>query len=108
MKETIMKISITLSAVALGLASMGLAQAAQTSGATANMQGDVVSSEVGHDPYYPHIVEQGGMTRGQVMQQLQQAESSGTATSGHDDPYYPQSVIAHSPAATTTPATRSQ
>ncbi len=108
MKETIMNISITLTAVALGLASMGLAQAAETSGATPNMQADAVSSEVGHDPYYPHIVEQGGMTRAQVTQQLQQAERSGTAASGHDDPYYPQAVIAHTPAAATTPTIRSQ
>lgn len=103
-----MKISITLSAVVLGLASMGLAQAAETGMATTNMQAGAVSSDVGHDPYYPHIVEQGSMTHAQVMQQLQQAESNGTATSGHDDPYYPQSVIAQSPAATTTPTARNQ
>ncbi|CAM5215473.1 hypothetical protein CDEF62S_00739 [Castellaniella defragrans] len=89
-----MKVTTTLTALAIGLASMGLAQAAETAPAATNVQATVVSS-AGHDPYYPNLVQQDSASRAQVVQQLQQAEADGQVTNGHD-PYYPMAVAARS------------
>lgn len=76
MKETIMKVSITLAALALGLSSIGVAQAA------------------GHDAYYPALQQsQNAESRAQVAQELQQAQSEGLISQGHD-PYYPMNKTA--------------
>lgn len=74
-----MKVTTTLTALVIGIASMGMAQAAETS----------VSSSAGHDAYYPNLVEQNNVSRADVVKQLQQAEATGMVTTGHD-PYYPQ------------------
>lgn len=92
-----MRITTTLSALVLGLAAAGLAQAAETAPELtraqvvqqlqqAEAQGAVTA---GHDPYFPMIAAQNTETRAQVEQQLRDAESRGLVTAGHD-PYYPQ------------------
>ncbi|WP_291773619.1 DUF4148 domain-containing protein [Castellaniella sp.] len=76
MKETIMKVSIALTALAIGLSSIGVAQAA------------------GHNAYYPSLQQsQNAESRAQVVQELQQAESKGQISEGHD-PYYPMVTAA--------------
>ena len=71
-----MKVSITLAALALGLSSIGVAQAA------------------GHDAYYPALQQaQNTESRAQVVEELQQAQSKGQISEGHD-PYYPTGAAA--------------
>lgn len=70
-----MKFAATLTAITLGLASIGMAQA------------DSLSAP-GHDPYYPALQVQSSQTHAQVQQELRQAQANGLVTSGQD-PYYP-------------------
>jgi hypothetical protein len=88
MKETIMKVITTLSALALGLASIGMAQAAEPAPAADNAQVQIAST-AGHDPYYPNIVEQSSKSRAQVVSELNQAEANGELASASHDAYYP-------------------
>lgn len=76
-----MKVASTLTALTLGLASIGLAQAAGTSPA-------LLQAQAGHDPYYPALQAQSTKTHAQVEQELHQAQARGLVTSGQD-PYYP-------------------
>ncbi|WP_345796165.1 DUF4148 domain-containing protein [Castellaniella sp. MT123] len=77
-----MKVASALTALTLGLASVGLAQAAGTSPAQ-------MPSQAGHDPYYPTLQTQSTETHAQIQQELHQAQAQGLVTNGHD-PYYPK------------------
>ncbi|HEX7386116.1 MAG TPA: DUF4148 domain-containing protein [Castellaniella sp.] len=73
-----MKVTTTLTALVIGIASMGLAQAAE-----------VAPAMGGHDAYYPAIVQGASTSRAQVLEQLKQAQTTNVVTAGHDA-YYPQ------------------
>ncbi|HEX2519858.1 MAG TPA: DUF4148 domain-containing protein [Castellaniella sp.] len=73
-----MKVTIALAALALGLSSIGAAQAA------------------GHDAYYPALQQsQNTESRAQVVSELKQAQSQGLLGESHD-PYYPTMGMAAS------------
>lgn len=74
-----MKVTLTLAALALGLSSIGVAQAA------------------GHDAYYPALqTQQNAESRAQVVQDLQQAQAEGQLNEAGHDPYYPMMTHAAS------------
>ncbi len=83
-----MKVTSIVTALALGLATAGLAQAAETTVAHPALSTAQESIAFSHEAYYPQLNAQTVETRAQVEQQLKDAQAKGLVTASHD-PYFP-------------------